>query len=182
MLERRNMPAPERKNALYLHCVEVYGRMLQESEPYDDRDNKCPPIPQVVGVGIYEARETLRLASVGIDEGPRIYTGYLTKLFKDLCLAVPYYTSVMDALKRMRCVDQLKRGGGAKPSQWALWQPPDRMIFNNAMAQTKLDAAGTHKSTKEKILEQRIADLDREIRNQHNRIVKLEIQLEGEGA
>jgi len=53
-----------------------------------------------------------------------VYEGFLTRLFSDLQLATPYYTSVMQRLKKMGCVKQLSRGGGNSPSRWELIKDP----------------------------------------------------------
>jgi hypothetical protein len=53
-----------------------------------------------------------------------VYEGYLTRLFADKQLAMPYYTAVMRRLKAMGCVRQLSRGGGSSPSRWELLNEP----------------------------------------------------------
>jgi hypothetical protein len=53
-----------------------------------------------------------------------VYEGFLTRLFNQLELATPYYTSVMQRLRRMGCVRQLSRGGGNSPSRWELIKDP----------------------------------------------------------
>lgn len=54
-----------------------------------------------------------------------VYEGFLTHLFSELNLATPYYTSVMQRLRKMGCVQQLARGGGNAPSRWELIREPD---------------------------------------------------------
>ena len=66
------------------------------------------------------------------DEGQRVYTGHLTKLFRKVGLSVPYYTNVMNHLKRMDCVRQLYRGGGGTPSRWVLLQEPTTILFESS--------------------------------------------------
>jgi hypothetical protein len=53
-----------------------------------------------------------------------VYEGFLTRLFQDLSLATPYYTTVMRRLRTMGCVQQLSRGGGNSPSRWELVTEP----------------------------------------------------------
>jgi uncharacterized protein YceH (UPF0502 family) len=53
-----------------------------------------------------------------------VYEGFLTRLFNQLELATPYYTSVMQRLRKMGCVRQLSRGGGNAPSRWELIKDP----------------------------------------------------------
>ena len=61
-----------------------------------------------------------------------VYEGFLTSLITGkLNLSVPYYTSVMKALKRMGCVRQLRRGGGNSASQWELITEPTIEAFEN---------------------------------------------------
>lgn len=75
---------------------------------------------------VYEAMNDL--AEDGLHG--RTYEGFLTHLFNDLDLSVPYYTMVMKKLKAMDCVRQLVRGGGSAPSQWLLLQEPTMELFN----------------------------------------------------
>jgi hypothetical protein len=64
-----------------------------------------------------------------------VYEGFLTHLItQDLGLATPYYTSVMNRLKKMGCVRQLSRGGGPTPSQWELITEPTLDSFEAAEA------------------------------------------------
>ncbi len=59
-----------------------------------------------------------------------MYEGMLTKLITvELNLSVPYYTSILRALKRMGCVRQIRRGGGTSASQWELICPPTEEAF-----------------------------------------------------
>jgi hypothetical protein len=58
-----------------------------------------------------------------------IYTGHLTRIFQEKGLAMPYYTAVMQTLKRMSCVEQLRRGGGNSQSKWRLVREPEESLF-----------------------------------------------------
>jgi hypothetical protein len=66
-----------------------------------------------------------------------VYEGYLTRLFNELDMATPYYTTVMRCLKAMNCVKQLSRGGGSSPSRWELINDPDFEAFD-AIEQKRL--------------------------------------------
>jgi hypothetical protein len=61
-----------------------------------------------------------------------VYEGHTTKLFRELGLATPYYTSVLQRLQRMGCIRQLSRGGGSAPSRWELLKDPEFGEFDNA--------------------------------------------------
>jgi hypothetical protein len=58
-----------------------------------------------------------------------VYEGHMTKLFRDLQLATPYYSSVLQRLKQMGCIRQLSRGGGSSQSRWELITDPDYDAF-----------------------------------------------------
>lgn len=62
-----------------------------------------------------------------------VYRGHLTRVFQELGLSVPYYTSVMQALKQMGCVEQIRRGGGGGESEWSLFKPPTPDLFTAKM-------------------------------------------------
>lgn len=58
------------------------------------------------------------------DEEGLVFEGYVTHLFKELNFSLPYFTKVMNELKRMECVVQLRRGGSTSMSKWLLIKPP----------------------------------------------------------
>jgi hypothetical protein len=65
-------------------------------------------------------------------EGRQIWTGYMTHIIKDeLNLSVPYYTSILNAMKRMGCIEQLQRGGSSTPSKWLLLAEPTEEVYNS---------------------------------------------------
>jgi hypothetical protein len=86
----------------------------------------------------------------------QVWEGRGTKLFRDLGLSVPYYSTVMTALKGMDCVRQLERGGGGKPSRWLIVQPPSRELF-------KLLPDTSEKQQRETANQQQLNDLNRRI-------------------
>ena len=88
---------------LFEHCLRVFERMKSEAEATK-----------------IEGQHAL------------VYEGFLTHLFQDLELATPYYTSVMQRLRKMRCVRQLSRGGGNSPSRWELIKDPDWDTFEGS--------------------------------------------------
>jgi hypothetical protein len=109
---------------LYEHCLTVFEQMRTEAKPT-----------------AVEGTHAL------------VYEGFLTRLFNKLSLATPYYTSVMQALRKMGCVKQLSRGGGASPSKWELLQEPTLELFNSSTAKR------LHDNTKMGQLQQQVSDL-----------------------
>lgn len=90
--------------ALYLHCVNVYNRMLQEARVVTDVGDGSEPMV--------------------------VWEGMLTALITSkMNLSVPYYTHVTRSLKKMGCIRQLKRGGGTAPSLWELITDPTPELF-----------------------------------------------------
>lgn len=116
-------------NALYGHCEAVYKRMEEESR-----------VRTIDGLEV------------------QVYEGFLTKLFNDLSLAVPYYTSVMRELRKMDCVRQLRRGGGNAPSLWLLVQAPEEEAFAASNAKSIPSHGGSQTTTKQ--LFQMVRDLN----------------------
>jgi len=84
--------------ALYEHAVRVYNAMLKGAKTEDILNGQAEAM---------------------------VYEGHLTKLFRSLHLPVPYYVSIKNQLAGMKCIEQLRRGGGTTPSKWILWGPPD---------------------------------------------------------
>lgn len=66
------------------------------------------------------------------DDGLLLWEGQLTRLFEEVGLGQPYYSSVVGELKRMDCIRQAKRGGGPQPSKWLLLQEPTEELFTLA--------------------------------------------------
>lgn len=124
--------------AMYDHCVLVYKKMADESTP-----------------------ETIEEGGVRKATGYVVWTGYTTGLFQELGLATPYYTSAMNALRAMGCVEQLKRGGGAAKSQWRLVREPTEEAYH-AIKDRKRPRQGS------------VAGLEQQIRDLTQRIERLE--------
>jgi hypothetical protein len=123
--------------AMYEHCLRVYGTMETEAQ-YED-------VP-VEGDG-----EAVSM---------KVWTGALTAVFRRLDLSTPYYTHVMQHLKRMGCVEQYKRGGGGTPSKWVLYGAPTPDLFETAVGPTS--GAGTP-STRLEAVEQQLRDQQKTI-------------------
>jgi hypothetical protein len=90
--------------AMFEHCARVYTAMEKDSKvEIDDNDTQM-----------------------------RVYEGHLTRVFAKLELSTPYYTTIMKHLKRMGCVEQIRRGGGSQTSKWRLIKEPDAQAFDEA--------------------------------------------------
>lgn len=102
------------------------------------------------------------------EEDGLIYEGHLTKLFANLQLPTPYYTTVMNHLKSMNCVEQLRRGGGNSPSRWVLIAEPNEEAFKsieNVRRRSHGKVAG---------LEQQVRDLTRQVNALTTKVTTLE--------
>lgn len=89
--------------AVYTHCERVYAEMMLEATAVEVDD-----------------------------ETVYIYEGFTTKLFEKLGLSMPHYSAVLQELKRMGCVEQVKRGGGGAKSVWKLLEAPTLERFEEA--------------------------------------------------
>lgn len=120
--------------ALFRHCEAVYRAMEERAQ--------VQPLLQTM------------------EEEGLVYEGFLTHLFREMNLSVPYYTTVMQALQRMDCVRQIRRGGSTTPSRWLLKQYPTLELFNQMQDKTSMKVQGRRKVDK---LEQMIHDLNRRL-------------------
>ena len=117
--------------APYRHCVKIYNAMLAVAES--------------------------RTTEAG--EEILVYRGYLTAVFKEQGLPAPYYTTVLNNLKRMGCVKQLARGGGPAMSEWQVMHAPTPELMETAIA------VSTPPSSRVAGLEQQNRDLNKRIRD-----------------
>ncbi len=102
------------------------------------------------------------------EEDGLIYEGHLTKLFANLQLPTPYYTTVMNHLKSMNCVEQLRRGGGNSPSRWVLIAAPNEEAFKS------IEHVRRRSHGKVAGLEQRVRDLTRQVNTLTTRVTTIE--------
>jgi hypothetical protein len=116
----------------YDWATELYKKMLEEATPVEQVAQPGDPVTPVM-----------------------VYEGHLTRLFSELNIPNPYYTSLMKALKTMGCVEQLRRGGGAAMSQWVLHRAPTEDDFREFRER---NAPNTSKFGQ---LEQQVRDLRR---------------------
>lgn len=121
--------------ALFEHCVNVYKAMFDEARAVNNPTQED-----------------------GVDE-IIVYEGFLTQLITGrLNLSVPYYTTVMQALRNMGCVRQLRRGGSTTPSQWELIYEPNLAAFMEQKPER------VRKPTKQDIRDQRLDELEKDVR------------------
>lgn len=100
-----------------------------------------------------------------------IYEGHLTKLVTgDLGLATPRYTAVMNHLKAMGCVEQIRRGGGSSPSRWLLVKPPDESSFRS------IESMNRPNSGKIAVVGQQVRDLNKRLQTAELNIRNLQTQ------
>lgn len=91
--------------ALFGHCQTTYNAMLVTAQVIDNGE------AEIV-----------------------VWEGMLTNLITvQLHLSNPYYTKIREALMRMGCMKQLRRGGGTSPSQWRLLTEPTLEAYNNTL-------------------------------------------------
>jgi len=133
-------------SALYEHCVLVYDEMSKR------------------------AKEKLTIElSEGDTRTVPVYEGFLTRLFEEVNLSVPYYTQVVRMLKGMECINQIRRGGGTAPSRWILLGEPTAIAYKAAQSKPGVYKGGTAAQTRQMVL-----DLN-------NRIIALEDRLKAAG-
>jgi len=132
---------------LYSHCKDVYNAMLRQSSKQTYVENG-------------ETKEAI------------VYEGFLTKLItEDLHLSVPYYTSIRNALKKMGCVRQLRRGGSTSPSQWQLYhEPTEELFITKAQGKRK---TGSPYSNRLDVAENSIQALNNRVNTLENALRKL---------
>jgi hypothetical protein len=125
--------------ALFHHCVSVYEAMLDRAE-----------------VQLLDGQTEAM-----------VYEGFLTELITGaLSLSVPYYTKITQALKKMGCIRQLRRGGSTSKSQWQLVTDPTLEAFELISLENK------HLPY---LTEDDIAPLLQQIKDLNRRIAVLEV-------
>jgi hypothetical protein len=83
-----------------------------------------------------------------------IWEGHTTKLFRNLELPTPYYSSCLNRLADMRCIRQLSRGGGSAPSRWELLDDPSLEGFLSA------ETDKTKRTTRIGMVEEQVVSLN----------------------
>lgn len=93
------------------------------------QDETPPPRPFEHCILVFETMRKQAKPTKIEGQHALVYEGYLTRLFSELQMATPYYTSIMRRLKAMGCVRQISRGGGSTPSRWELIREPTWELF-----------------------------------------------------
>lgn len=132
---------------LYQHCLAVYEAMLQSSAKTTTIDG-------------------------GVKQEAVVYEGFLTKLVTEqIHLSVPYYTSVMRALKKMGCCSQVRRGGSTSPSQWRLFHEPTEELFTSKVQKARNSPTSQHTTRLDTLegnqimLAKRVSEIEAILRN-----------------
>lgn len=116
-------------SVMYEHCTRAYDLMKVEAKP-----------------------------EPGSKKGYMVWEGFMTHLINDqMKMSTPYYSSILNHLKRMGCIQQLRRGGSSTPSQWLLITSPTPELFRHSTEKTSRSAI------KLDGMEQRIVDLTRRV-------------------
>jgi len=125
------------------------GRMNSEHKPTPVMYDHCASVYDSMAQAAEETEEGL------------VYEGHTTKLVQKLGLPGPYYTPVMNHLKNMGCIEQLRRGGGSTLSQWLILARPTEEAFNSFMSMHRAPSGKT-------------AQLEQALRDLHMRVTALE--------
>lgn len=129
--------------ALFDHCTTVFDEMFKEAVPEETAERNYDG-------GAAHDQPNIEI----VPSGYMIWTGHTTQLFARLGMATPYYTTVMRALKKMGCLEQVRRGGGNAQSKWRLVRRPEEDAFNAA------ELLKTPTQGSQKALEQQFRDLN----------------------
>jgi len=119
----------------------------------------------------------LKNKSSNVYEGKPVYRGHLTKeMEEELGLTTAQYSRVINMLKEMNCIVQLKRGAGSVPSEWVLIDAPDFDAFKVIKGE-KLDRMHKQKAP----VDQRLKELIEIINDLEVRIEHLETEVFTDG-
>jgi len=84
-------------------------------------------------VKVYEAMKAASTTQELDGEKVLVYEGHLTRLFRDLEIANPYYSRIMRVLQAQNCVVKLRRGGGVAMSPMSIHGEPREETFRTMM-------------------------------------------------
>jgi hypothetical protein len=143
---------------LFEHCVRVYYAMRDQATWIPRESEVMQSLCTDHGLPTKDCEVCRPDAAEELDH---TYEGKLTKLFQELYLSAPLYTSVMNALKTMGCVVQTRRGGGSAPSRWVLLQEPNEETFRDIQIR-KAPVKG------------RVNELEQRMRDMNTRLLRVE--------
>jgi hypothetical protein len=90
-----------------------------------------------------------------------VWEGFTTALTRELGLSQGYYTQIVRALQDMKCMEQIKRGGGAGPSKWRLLKRPTDVDFEGR--EVLIPPGQSSRQLKINMQQQEIRDLNRRL-------------------
>lgn len=93
---------------LYDQCVKLYEGMMDQSDLWKDGDH-----------------------------GQRVYEGYITDLADELGIGTSAYTTVVNRLVAMGCLEKILTGKRGVPSRWSLIQHPTLERFESSRGPTR---------------------------------------------
>jgi hypothetical protein len=118
---------------------------------------------------VFEEMEKTSTRKPWEGEVRHLWEGYSTKLVKNLNLSVPYYSSVLGALRDMGCIIQLRRGGGSTMSVFEMVQKPTEELWNakgmteKTRARQQGGSRQVAETQRQRDLSTRVADLETDI-------------------
>lgn len=68
--------------------------------------------------------------------GQRIWIGKTTALLQSVGISNTYYSKVITTLKKMQCIELLRRGGGNANSIWLLLEKPTSELYESRVLNT----------------------------------------------
>lgn len=121
----------------------------------------------------------LEQAEEPVDETkPREWRGMLTKLFVRLDYGTSNYSRIVNMLRSMGCIEQVRRGAGKVDSVWLLWQPPSLELFEWVKEQELYGGDREETSPQESSVEQRLRDLNTMMLNMRDQIANMQEQVD----
>jgi hypothetical protein len=141
-------------------------------------ENEAPPAAFAHITAVWSA---MKADATKTEEG-LVYEGYMTKLITEkLKLAIPYYTTVTQALKGMDCAQQLQRGGGSSASRWLLKKEPKLDEYRLWEQDSSVGKRSTSVS-QTAILRQMVRDHESRLQTLEDTIAELLEALQAKGA
>jgi hypothetical protein len=142
------------------------------TEPQEDLTVTRNSLPALYG-HCQEVFATM-LEQAEMDGEQMKYVGFLTKLIiTELNLATPQYSATTNKLQAMGCIEQIRRGGGGSPSEWALHMPPTEDLFLRTA-----DVPRSKRSSRKDQEAQHLRDLAKRIGDLEDQVALLKMRLD----